>query len=55
LAGILGFVLAMRRNPDFNRRVRSSTLFRPISQSSSKLLRSSLKLPDIEYHEIGNV
>jgi len=51
LAGILGFVLAMRVNPTFNRRVRSTALFRPLVQSKSNLIRSSLNLPMLENYD----
>lgn len=54
IGAILGFVCAMRRNPGFNRRVRSTALFQPLSQSS--LVRSTCNLPDLQnYEEIKQV
>ena len=54
LAGLIGFVAAMRYNPGFNRRVRSTALFLPLTKSSNSLLRSSLALPALgsEYEEL---
>jgi hypothetical protein len=54
VGGVLGFVVAMRTNPTFNRRVRSNPLFMPITRSSNSLLRSSLALPELgsEYEEL---
>lgn len=53
VAGIIGFVVAMRTNPGFNKRVRSSTLFQPIAKvgSHSTLIRNSLNLPMFEDYE----
>lgn len=53
ISALLGFVIAMRTNRSFNRRVQSNTLFRPLAQSSNKLIRSSLALDDLGYQEIG--
>lgn len=54
-AGLSGFVIAMRRNPTFNRRVRSIPLFLPITKSHNSLLRSSLNLPTLDdYEEVLN-
>lgn len=56
VAGLIGFVLAMRYNPGFNERVRKSSLFLPISSSKNSLIRSSLNLPMLEdYDEIQNL
>ena len=54
LAGLIGFVGAMRYNPGFNRRVRSTALFMPLTKSSNSLIRSSLNLPTLgsEYEEL---
>jgi len=54
LAGLTGFIAAMRYNPGFNRRVRSTALFLPITKSHNSLIRSSLNLPDLgaEYEEL---
>jgi hypothetical protein len=54
LAGVAGFVFAMRHSPSFNRRVRSNPMFMPITKSSNALLRSSLALPELQYEEIMN-
>lgn len=48
LSGLIGFVLAMRLSPSFNRRVRSTALFRPLTKSKNNLIRSSLNLPMME-------
>jgi glucan 1,3-beta-glucosidase len=42
-----GFIVAMHTNKAFNRRVRESVIFRPIKNTKSNLLRSSLALPAI--------
>jgi len=52
LGAIAGFVVAMRYNPSFNRRVQSTALFKPLSRSS--LVRSSCKLDDY-YDEIKDI
>jgi hypothetical protein len=54
LAGLGGFVTAMRFNPRFNERVRKSTLFLPLTKSNNNFLRSSLALPELgnEYEEL---
>jgi hypothetical protein len=54
VAGMCGFVTAMRRNPRFNQRVRSTALFLPITKSHNTFLRSSLALPALgnEYDEL---
>ena len=54
IAGMSGFVAAMRYNPGFNRRVRSTALFLPLTKSSNSLIRSSLALPELgdEYDEL---
>lgn len=53
VAGMIGFVVAMRTNPGFNKRVRSSTLFQPLAKvgSQSSLIRHSLNLPMFEDYE----
>ena len=54
VAGVAGFVAAMRYNPGFNRRVRSTALFMPLTRSHNSLIRSSLALPALgdEYEEL---
>jgi hypothetical protein len=54
VAGLCGFVAAMRFNPGFNQRVRSSALFVPITRSNNNFLRSSLALPALgqDYEEL---
>jgi len=49
ISALLGFVLAMRYNKKFNRRVRSTALFKPLSRSS--LLRSACHLEGLEHYE----
>jgi glucan 1,3-beta-glucosidase len=44
VGSFVGFVVGMHTNKGFNRYVRQSTLFRPISKSRNKLVRSSLAL-----------
>ena len=53
-AGLIGFIIAMRRNPTFNRRVRSNPLFMSVTKSSGTLFRSTLNIPALgeEYMEI---
>lgn len=56
IGALIGFVLAMRYNPGFNRRVRSTALFQPLSQN--KLVRSTCNLPELNmqnYEEIKNI
>ena len=57
IAGGAGFVCAMRRNPDFNRTIRNTALFKPLTGSHSQLIRSSLALPQLSqnYDEIENM
>jgi hypothetical protein len=52
---VLGFVLAMRTSKRFNRRIRSTALFKPLAKSSNKLIRSSLALDDLGYEEIADL
>lgn len=53
LVGILiGFIMAMRCSVRFNQSVRRSSIMKPICQSRSKILRSSLALPDLDYEEL---
>ena len=54
LGGLLGFVFAMRRSPQFNRRVRSTAFLQPLMKSQNNLLRSTLALPQLgeDYEEI---
>ena len=56
VAGMTGFVCAMRSNPDFNRTIRHTAAFRPLTGSRSQLIRSSLALPQLSqnYDEIEN-
>ena len=54
VGAMLGFVIAMRTNKGFNRRVRSTTLFKPLAKSTNKLIRSSLALDDLGYEEIAD-
>lgn len=44
IGSFVGFVIGMHTNKRFNRYVSQSTLFRPISRSTNKLVRSSLAL-----------
>ena len=54
ISAVLGFVLAMRYNKGFNRRVRSTAIFKPLS--SSKLVRSACNLDDlVQYEEIKRI
>lgn len=56
IAGLCGFIVAMRYNGQFNRFVRESTVFRPITKSRSKVIRSSLNLPDLgNYEELSKL
>jgi hypothetical protein len=52
LGALLGFVIAMRNSKGFNRRVRSNSLFIPLAKSRNSLIRSSLRLDDLDYEEI---
>jgi hypothetical protein len=54
LGVVLGFVVAMRRSPSFNRRIRSTAFLQPLVRSQNSLIRSSLALPDLgrDYEEI---
>lgn len=52
VAALVGFISAMRCNKGFNRRVRSSGFFQPIARTKSKVIRSSLNLPELDYDEI---
>ena len=51
-AGVGGFILAMRYNANFNTAIRNTALFRPLTGSKNKLIRSSLALPQMQYDEI---
>jgi hypothetical protein len=54
LGTCLGFMIAMRTNKGFNRRVQSSSLFRPLTGSRSSLVRRSFALPELDgYDDIG--
>lgn len=53
ISAAVGFVIAMRTNKSFNRRVRSTTLFKPLARSKNNLIRSSLALDNFDYEEIG--
>jgi hypothetical protein len=56
VAGLFGFILAMRYSPSFNRKVRQTTVFRPLTASKSHLVRSSLALPALEdYDELDSL
>lgn len=55
IAALAGFVLAMRYSPSFNRKVRSQAVFMPLTKSSNSLLRSSLRLPDLNYEELNDL
>jgi len=48
LGSVVGFVVAMRVNPKFNKRVRKSVYFAPISNTKNANFRKSLALPPIE-------
>ena len=47
LGSFVGFIVAMRVNKKFNKRVRESVLFRPLTNSKSSVVRKSLALPPI--------
>jgi glucan 1,3-beta-glucosidase len=47
LGSVVGFVLAMRVNKKFNKRVRESVMFRPLSNTKNPVVRKSLALPPI--------
>ena len=51
LGSVIGFIVAMRTNKGFNRKVRESVFFRPISQSKIPLIRSSLALPEFSNYD----
>jgi glucan 1,3-beta-glucosidase len=56
IGSILGFVFAMRSSKKFNKHVRESKFFRPISQTSLRMVRSSLALPEQEsYGELSGL
>ena len=55
VAGLIGFVSAMHCSGQFNRLVRESSVFRPITRSRSKVIRSSLNLPDMGYEELSKL
>lgn len=55
VGALVGFVIAMRSNKGFNRRVRSTALFKPVARSTNKLIRSSLALDDLAYEEIADL
>jgi hypothetical protein len=55
VGGLAGFVLAMRSNEEFNRRVRESSAFGPIARRGSKAMLSALNLPDMNYEELENM
>ena len=46
LGSVIGFIVAMRTNKGFNRKVRESVFFRPLSHSRIPIIRSSLALPE---------
>eukprot|EP00538_Stauroneis_constricta_P006413 CAMPEP_0119560032 /NCGR_PEP_ID=MMETSP1352-20130426/13834_1 /TAXON_ID=265584 /ORGANISM="Stauroneis constricta, Strain CCMP1120" /LENGTH=719 /DNA_ID=CAMNT_0007607897 /DNA_START=138 /DNA_END=2300 /DNA_ORIENTATION=- len=48
---LIGFIVAMRTSKHFNRRVRESSWFKPLSKSNSKVLRSSLGLPELANYD----
>ena len=48
IGSFVGFVVGMRTNKKFNRAVRESRLFRPISNSKNSLVRSSLALDQMQ-------
>jgi hypothetical protein len=50
-----GFVIAMRKNEAFNRAVRQTPAFKPITNSHSRSFRSLLNLPAEDYEEIMHV
>lgn len=55
LGTCLGFMIAMRTNKGFNRRVQSSTLFRPLTGSRSNLVRRSFALDLDGYEDISDI
>lgn len=50
-----GFLVAMRVNKKFNRKVRESTMFRRLSMSQNPLVRSSLALPPADMAELNRL
>ncbi len=50
-----GFVIAMRKNEAFNRAVRRTPAFKPITSSHSRSFRSLLNLPLEDYEEVSHV
>jgi hypothetical protein len=57
LGVVLGFIIAMRRSPRFNQRVRSTAFLQPLVRSQNSLIRSSLALPELgrDYEEIRSL
>jgi len=57
IAGALvGFLVAMRRNPGFNKRVCSTGFLQPLVKSQNSLVRSTLNLPQLtNYDEIQHL
>lgn len=53
-SGLFGFVIAMRVNRRFNKSVQQSKYFKPLSNSKNSLIRSSLRLDELDggYTEI---
>jgi len=53
-SGLFGFVIAMRVNRGFNHTVQQSKYFKPLRDSKNSLIRSSLRLDDLDggYTEI---
>jgi hypothetical protein len=48
IGSIVGFAVGMHTNKRFNRYVRESTLFRPISKTRNSFVRSSLALDKMQ-------
>ena len=56
VGSVLGFAIAMRVSPKFNRKVRESRYFRPLSSSTNSLVRKSFALPDLDgYDELAHL
>lgn len=53
IGGVIGFVVAMNVNKDFNRKVRKSRVF--TSFSSNSALRKSLAFDKFDYDDLGDV
>jgi hypothetical protein len=54
--GLVGFSVAMHKDPNFNRRIRESTVFMPIAKSKNKIVRSFAALaPLLDDEEVSEL